>query len=145
MRTQTVRCGDIRFFMNNKLIEHDSPHLSSAELVSITFRDQKNGNKMETINIHASNDPILCPVRAWCRVIQSQITDGIYSLDRYISSYKLKGKINEITDKVMTSALRSACSKLGVDKLGFSPSEICTHCIRAGGAMALHLAGKFFP
>ena len=43
--------------------------LKVAEIVSITFEDQKNGDKFDTVNLQSSDDVLLYPVKAWANTI----------------------------------------------------------------------------
>jgi hypothetical protein len=63
--------GDIRFFKNSELVPHTSTILQNADIISITFRSQKNGEKIQTISMHRSQDPALCPVKVWACINSS--------------------------------------------------------------------------
>ena len=60
--TKLLRVQDLRFFQDRTDITHDYTNNHLADIIYITFRDQKNGEKDETITLSRTSDPIMCPV-----------------------------------------------------------------------------------
>ena len=69
-KTTNVCLKDI-MFVNNRggLINKRSDHIYNAAVVSLTFREQKNGEKWETNTQEATTDPLLKPVRLLACVV----------------------------------------------------------------------------
>ena len=51
----------------------------------------------------------------------------------------MENKLNMVNQNDMKTALRSAASVFGKEKLEFKPKELGTHLIRSGSAMAMYL------
>jgi hypothetical protein len=51
-----------------------------------------------------------------------------------------KGKLKEGTSKMILNCLRAVVHHVGEDNLGLKVSEMGTHSIRSGAAMAMYLA-----
>ena len=62
-KTKCLCLGCIRFFYQRREISL-SGDLSSADLVSITFNNQKNMEIYETTTLHTNVEFVLCPVKA---------------------------------------------------------------------------------
>ena len=139
-KTKLLCLRNIRFFKDNSLIPQNSPSLDSASLISITFEDQKNRDKNESINLHRSSDPTLCPVKAWARTISRIWSYKGSSPNTPVNDFRLNGKKYQITNYMIVKSLRTTVESMSNENLGFSKEEIGTHSIRLGGAMALCLA-----
>ena len=138
-KTKVLRIRDIRFFDKNTLIPHDSPNLSSADKVSITFRFQKNDSINETVTLPASGDIEMCPVKMWAKSIKRILAYEGTDENSTVNTFFEKGKLTQITNKQIEKELKKATDKIGHLKLGFKSSEIGTHSIRSGAAMAMYL------
>ena len=138
-KTKTVKLENIAFRKKGKTIHSKLfSELSKATSVSITFEDQKNGNKLETITQFNTNDD-LCPVKLW-----AMITSRIWKIpgaskSSKVNTFYYKSQSVELTSKSMRLFLRNACKKFGEQKLGFSCESVGTHSIRASFAMMLIL------
>jgi hypothetical protein len=141
-RTKRLRLGNIKFIRNHRTLRHDDPFLALADTVSITFEFQKNEERDETVVMHLSGDPLLCPVRAWAAVVQRVLSYPGTSATTYVNAYLTSGSnLGYLTGDQVRARLRSAAGRIGADRLGFEPDEIGTHSIRSGSAMAMYLAG----
>jgi hypothetical protein len=69
-KKKILTLGNIRFFINNKIIKHNSNVLHLSDCMSITFELQKQDSKHNTISQHKSGDNTLCPVRIWASIIK---------------------------------------------------------------------------
>jgi len=141
-RTKIITIGDIRFFKSHKLINHNDPSLHEADIISITFRSQKNGEKNQTISMHTSRDLNICPVKVWASIVRRirsyENTSDSSMVNCYISR---QGSMNHITSNNIRTKLRAAAASLGEQSLGFTIKEIGCHSLRSGSAMAMYLAG----
>ncbi len=67
--TKLLCLRNIRFFKDGHLISAPSASLKLTDSVAITFEMQKNDDKFETV-IHGQTDnPVLCPVLQWARLV----------------------------------------------------------------------------
>ena len=139
-KTKLLCLRNIRFFKENKVITHDSPNLHSASLVSITFEDQKNRIKNETINLHNSKDPLLCPVKSWATTVKRIWSYENTTKNTPVNDFRLNGKKYQITNYMIIKALRATVDSMQDADLGFTSREVGTHSLQSGGAMALCLA-----
>ncbi len=68
-RTKIIRRRNIHFFKGNEQLEQDHPNLEFANCVTITFERQKKDEKMDTVTLMASEDVLLCTVRAAAAIV----------------------------------------------------------------------------
>ena len=61
-KTKQLRSRNIRFFRNGRELKNNDPTLIAADYVSVTFEDQKNDTRQDTITMQYSGDNLLCPV-----------------------------------------------------------------------------------
>jgi hypothetical protein len=61
-RKKIIDIGHVTFSDRRKCILPFPCNVSDAEYVTITFKDQKNGKKMDVRTQQRTGDPILCPV-----------------------------------------------------------------------------------
>ena len=140
-RTKIVSIGDIRFFRKSKLVHHNDHTLIDADIVSITFRSQKNGEKNQTISIHKTNDLELCPVKIWASIVTRIRSYKIASDSSPVNCYlSHQGQIIQITSNQIRTKLRAAAASIGEDTLGFRIEDIGCHSLRSGSAMSMYLA-----
>jgi hypothetical protein len=137
-----LRLQNIRFFLLKKELRHNHPHLASADSVSITFEFQKSDEKNITITIHHSGDVTLCHARAWSSIVQRLWADPTTTWLTHVNTYRNEnGDIRHVESKSVVAKLRAAARRIGEAELGYPPSDIGTHSIRSGFAMAMYLAG----
>ena len=67
-RTKLLELRNIRFYKNNRELSAASNFLHLADCVSITFFFRKNEQHDETITMHQTQDPTLCPIRSWAAI-----------------------------------------------------------------------------
>ncbi len=138
-RTKIIRQRNIRFFKGNKQLEHDHPDLEFADCVAITFKWQKKDEKMDTVTLMASEDVLLCPVRAAAAIVRRIKNYPGCLINSPISTVLNGGIIEHVTSQHMIDALRDAASAVGEVKLGIKKEDIGTHLMRLGAAMAMYL------
>ena len=142
-KTKRLNVGNIRFYklINglNQEISHFSPEIVNADVVSITFVFQKNGEKEATITQHQSNNK-LCPVAAWAAII-TRIRSYPNTTDSSpVNSYMAKKKVKQITSNQVRNYIRLIVAEIGAAKLGIDINRVGTHSLRTSAAMLLYLA-----
>ena len=68
-RTNLLCLRNIRLFKDGRLLSTPSDALEFADSVAVTFEMQKNEMKHETIIHGRTDDPVLCPVKQWARLV----------------------------------------------------------------------------
>ena len=136
-----IAIGNIRFYSDKRLTPHTSSQLHLADCVTITFVFQKNDTRDETITMHRTLDPTLCPVRAWA-AITSRIRGYSDTTDETpVNTFQFQKRTFQVRATQILSAIRAAVKIIGPTQLGFASSEVGTHSIRSSAAMAMYLAG----
>jgi hypothetical protein len=140
-RTKTLQVGDIQFRKGKTVLPHSSPNLHLADTVSLTFRDQKNRDKMATRSAWSTEHARANPVVAWANIVR-RVRSLPNAGDRthVFQCRNTQNKTGAISDAIMIQKLRAAVKHLGVHSLGYSPADVGTHSIRSGAAMALVLS-----
>ena len=109
----------------------------SAKYVKITFKNQKNGKKMETItrqNRHSD----MCPVKTWADIIIRISTNDGIGKDTYVNTVCINRKLMEITASQISTCIKKSVMKLGRTRdLGFGPDDVGRHSIRTTFATLL--------
>ena len=137
-QTKILRLKNIRFYKNNRLLAHTDAHLIEADLVDITFEFQKTDKRFESVSMHRTTHPILCPVKAWTKVVTHVRSLRGTTDDTKVNQFS---KTTEISAAMIRTRLRTIAIYLGGETtFGFHPKELGTHSIRSGAAMAMHLA-----
>ena len=138
-KTQRIRISDVQFFTEKTKIPNTDPSIPiKATTVSITFRNQKNGEKMAVITHHRTNKE-LCPVVALFNIVQRVLSYKGTNTNSYINTFLSGGKLRLITSTEVCSSIRNTVEVFGKDDLGFGPTEVGTHSIRSSTAMQLFL------
>jgi hypothetical protein len=102
---------------------------------------QKNEDKHETVIHGLTNDPVLCSVKSWARLINQIWKYPGTKEDTSVCTVWNYARHEQIKSRQVITSLRSACATIGSACLGFDPSEIGTHSLRSGAAMEMYLAG----
>ena len=68
-RTKLLCLQNIGFFKDGHLILAPSIDLELADSVAITFKMQKNDSEYDTVIHGQTDDPVLCPVLQWARLV----------------------------------------------------------------------------
>ena len=89
--------------------------------------------------MHRTGDLLLCPVRSLANIVRRILSYPDGSEDMYINTFKCNNKYFKVSGDDMKNALRAAASVIGESALGFKVSDIGTHSIRSGSAMAMYL------
>ena len=141
--TKLLELRNMRFYTNNRELSAASTFLHLADCVSITFFFQKNEQRDETITMHQTQDPTLCPIRSWWAAVCSWIHEYLDAtpstpVNTYIHPDMQKPL--SITSKQVLTSIRAIITCIGKDALGYSADEVGTHSLRSATAMAIYLA-----
>ncbi len=68
-QTKQLCLRNIAFIKDGKTLDHSSTNLNSADCIAITFEQQKNKRKANTVTQWKTNDVSLCPVIIWTSII----------------------------------------------------------------------------
>jgi len=139
--TKLLCLRNIRFFKDGQLLSFPSDDLESAESVAVTFEMQKNDQKNDTVIHGRTDDPVLCPVKQWARLVKRIWSYPGTTRDTSVCTVWRYGRRDSITPEQVIATLRAACKTIGSARLGFEPNEIGTHSLRSGAAMEMYLAG----
>ncbi len=103
------------------------------------FKGQKKDKKMDMLNLMASQDAHLCPVRAAAVIVRRIRKYPGSSQDSPILTVTVNGHLHQVTSTHMINALRDAVGAIGEVKLGIKKVVVGTHFIRSGAIMAMYL------
>ena len=140
-KTRCLALRNLKFYTHGAIIPHSSPLLPAADNIAITFETQKNGRKNNTVTQWATRHSTLCPVFQWASLVQRIRSYPNTDENSDVSTIFHHGRIHHITSKIVTNALRDGVTAIGSGKLRIDPSEVGTHSIRSGSAMAMYLGG----
>jgi hypothetical protein len=140
-KTKLLRVRDIRFFLNKADITHNLASLHRADIVCVTFQDQKNGEKSETITMSCTNDPIACPVIQAATIVNRVLTIPGATPDSSINTYRSGNITFQLSSATALTRLRKKADEIGPEILGHDPDDIGLHSARSAAAMAMILAG----
>jgi hypothetical protein len=147
-KTKLLCLRNIRLFSISKegymiTIPHTASltELQSAECVSITFENQKNGEKDACITQHrTANDKILCPVRSWALIIKRINQYPKTNENTTVNTFMAKNKLVRITSTQTRNLIRSHVQSIGPHRLGVDVKTVGTHSLRSSCAMLLYLS-----
>jgi hypothetical protein len=101
---------------------------------------QKKDKKNDTVTQMASGDVNMCPVRMAAAIVRRLQSYDKTDNNTPISTFLQFGHINHVTSKQVIAAMRDGVQAIGTDVLHIGKSEIGTHLIRSGAAMAMFLS-----
>ena len=138
-RTDILRLAHIRFLREGEIIHHDEPKLEYSNVVTITFRTQKKEEQDDTVNQHATNDTLMCPVRNWATIVKRIRSYPGTNDDTAVSAVWRNNQIEHITSDELINTIDTAAESIGYEKLGLKKGDLGLHSIRSGAAMAVYL------
>ena len=140
-QTKQLCLRNIVFMRRGDIVEHTSAELNFADCISITFERQKNDRKWDTVTQWRTSDPVMCPVKLWASIIRRILTLKGTNQDSPVSLAPHRNSTISITSEIVANLLKDGVVAIGETKLGIDRSEVGTHSIRSGAAMAMYLAG----
>ena len=138
-RTDILRLKDITFLREGEIIPHDDSRLEYSNIIAITFRTQKKEERDDTVNQHATNDTLMCPVRNWATIVKRIRSHPGANDDTAVSAVWRNNRIEHITSDELINAIDAAADSIGYEKLGLKKGDLGLHSIRSGAAMAMYL------
>ncbi len=112
-KMKLLKMKNICFFKKGKELPHSHPSLESAEIVAITFEDQKNREKFETIHLSKLDDSLLCPVKSWASTIRHIHKYPGSTRNTPVDMFLIGKKFYQFSSKDATDALRKEAGKIG--------------------------------
>jgi hypothetical protein len=144
INTIPFRVQDVTFRnKNGNLIPNNSPlaTLLTATEATIRMPNQKNGVKGQCIHQECTG-VLYSPVKSMARRIHHILSNhGSTTNNIFTYTHPLKIGWQSITAQNINDTLKLAAREIGLYQLGFTPGDISSHSLRAGGAMAMHLNG----
>ena len=142
-RTVQFRFKDVAFKKGNSILPRNAPLLVLLTATSATLKlsNQKNGIRGSLI--HRSSNSVrqkYCPVKALARRFHT-LRQNNADPDTLLSTYWDGGGKHQLQPDDMLEAIRVAAIQLKLETQGIPATRLGTHSLRAGGAMALKLAG----
>ena len=141
-QTKLCRLRCLTFWDKNKKEIPFGPKILLAHFVTVTFEDQKNGEKFEKRTQRRTDDESLCPVRRFGRaVLRVLMYVGNADADTFLCSTSSGAvRTNVITSEFTFEVLRSTCTKFGgIKEFGFRSTDIGNKSLRSGAAMGLFM------
>jgi hypothetical protein len=132
---------NIAFIKDGESVDNKSLSLYLADCVSVTFKQQKNDRKADTVTQWRTSDELLCPVKIWASLIRRINSYKGASKNSPVLLVQYNDKIINITGEMIADVCRDGVVSIGETKQGIRRSEIGTRSIRSGAAMAMYLAG----
>jgi len=142
-RTQQFRLCDMKFFINERRIMPDqlAQHFQQINLVCLTMDNQKNGNRGQSLSHHAlMGDNQCCPVKAVVARAIDMVRDGA-TPETLICAFKDAPSLpwQQVRSQDIVNVVKDALPAVGLKNSRFERSDVGSHSLRAGGAMALYL------
>ncbi len=138
-QTRALCLQNIRFFQDGRSLPRSHPNLEFAACVSITFKQQKQEEKDNTVTQQASGDFVLCQVQLAAGIVQRIRAYPGTRDHTTISIYMTNKETLQILSEQVINALRNAVGPIGKDALGIAKDKISTHSIHSGLAVAMYL------
>ena len=131
----TFRTSTGQVIPNNSSLET----LLSAADATIRMPNQKNGVKGQCIHQECTNTQF-SPVKSLARRVHHIMSNG-GNLSTPIYKYKHPLYITwrDVTADNINKTLKQAALETNLYTLGYTPNDVSSHSLRAGGAMAMHL------
>jgi hypothetical protein len=138
-RTRTVqfRRKDVRLFKQGNILPHNTPldKLRTADAVRLYLDNQKNGQRGSTMH-HTARPGSFCLVKALANRVHYLYTLAPHDDALPIS---LAAPGIHVSPSHITLAVRESVVLSGLLNLGYNPTGVSAHSLRASGAMALRL------
>lgn len=141
-RTVPLRTKDVTLWKDGVPIPHSSSleQLLHADSATIKLENTKNGTKNATVHQYAFGG-LICPVAAMARRVHQAHTIDPSGNANLGTTRNRKGKVTLVSSQDVNAAVKWGALNDGLFNRGYSPKQVSSHSLRAGGAMALKLAG----
>ena len=140
-QTKQLCLRNVAFIKDGEIIDHSSTSLHFADGVSITFEQQKNYRKANTVTQWRTSDYLPCPVVCGALILTRNLSCKGANKNSPVFLVKNKNKIIDMTAEMIANLCRDRVTAISEMKLSILQSEIGTRYIHLGAVMAMHLAG----
>jgi len=115
--------------------------LLTAHEATIRMPNQKNGVKGQCITQQCTGTTY-SPVKSLARRVHHILSNGgPPSLPIFHFKHPFFASWRMVTAQQINTTLKAAAKDIGLYGYGYTPSDVSSHSLRAGGAMAMHLNG----
>lgn len=115
--------------------------LLAAKEATMRIPNQKNGVKGQCITQQCTGTP-WSPVKSLARRVHHILSNGgTFNTPIYAYKDPTYWSWRYIDTRHINTTLKEAAGAVGLYDLGYTPADISSHSLRAGGAMAMHLNG----
>ena len=112
--------------------------------MAITFEFQKKDERNDTVTQKATDHESLSPVKIWHEIVKRIRGYNGADDNTPVSAVWRNGRMQQISLQEMVVSLRAAIEAIGEEKIGFKSSEIGTHSLSSGAAMAMFSTTSLF-
>jgi hypothetical protein len=139
-RTKRLRVRNIAFYNKRGKKITNKRKFKTAHRVTITFENQKNGEKMESVTrTRGDRNSMFRPVKIWAKIVNRILAYDGTGPDTFVNVVCVNGKLREITAATIGTIIKNSVDKIGTDHLGFTRHDVGTHSIRTSFATLLSL------
>ncbi len=141
-RTKQFRVQDVTFRKGNFIIPNSAPlhQLLKATSATLTITNQKNGIQNQSIHHQATGKPG-DPIVSLAHRVHHIMSHSGNKQNTCLSAYYKQSTCHQVWSSRINKAVKLAVQNLGLTRQGFALSQVSSHSLRAGGAMALKLHG----
>jgi len=140
-RTVPLRRQDIKLWGGMNLLSHQASldELLSADSVTISLENQKNGHKNVVLHHTTSGDSAFDPVKSAARLVHViASTAPSTALGTFVDE---SGCTRQVLPSAIRAAVRVAAVGDQLEAAGYDLTRIGSYSLRSGGAMHLKLSG----
>jgi hypothetical protein len=138
-RTKMIELRDISFIVKGKEVPWNGL-IDGASEVLVTFRKQKNDERMETISASRTGK-VLCPCKTTISLVKRIRSYKETNERTQINAYFHNGELRFIKNSEILNKLKIVVKTMGKEDLGLNPNDVGTHSLRASYALILALMG----
>ena len=137
-RTKRLKISNIAFYNSHRHRLKKEKNFAAAHCVKITFENQRNGEKIETIT-RQRRDPnsLSKPVQVSAQIVNRVLSYNGTGPDTYVNVVCVDRILREVTASVIGLKIKSVVDKINVKCLGFTCHDMGTHSIRTSFATML--------
>ena len=141
-RTRPFTIEDVTFWHHTRLLPQTLSTrdlLTQATAATMSIKNQKSGEKYQPVHVDALRTD-LCPIKALIRRVKHVRThsaDRTLNISTYFVTPRAAPRALDAQD--INNAIKHAVTALELRQHGLAASDVSSHSLRAGGAMAMYL------
>lgn len=142
-RTKQFQVRSVTFRNNQHIIPNTAPltRLLQATSATLTIDNQKNGHRGQCIH-HQCSGLANSPVKSLAYRVHHIMSNFNNNQSTCLSAYRTTdGAAHHVLASDINQSVKLAVGQLGLTSCGYRLSDVSSHSLRAGGAMALKLHG----